>query len=331
MPRTACVWLLLGAIASSLSTAACTSCRETSTAPDAGETGAAAAGLTPEQAAQVLAKVGDRTITVGDYQAALEHMGQFDRLRYQSPERRKELLEEMIQVYLLADEATAQGYDKDPLTQQELRTVLRDALFAEVHKGAPAPDALPAEEVRAYFDAHQDEYRDPERRRIAVIVLRDEATAKQALEAAKRATTNTQWGEIVRSKSIDQGAKLDVPVDLAGDVGLVSPPGDPRGSNGRVPEEVRAAAFEIPKVGNVLGRVVKADGRFYVVRFTQKAEARARTFAEAERSIRIKLSQDKMRATEDKLLAELRKQLPVEIDENALSHVKVELGDAGRD
>src|SRR5438128_6367199 len=56
--------------------------------------------LTPEQAAKVLAKVGDKTITLGDYVAALEHMDQFDRMRYQSPERRKELLGEMINVEL---------------------------------------------------------------------------------------------------------------------------------------------------------------------------------------------------------------------------------------
>jgi hypothetical protein len=49
--------------------------------------------LTDQQASQVLAKVGDNAITLGDYTAALEHMDQFDRLRYQSPERRKELLD----------------------------------------------------------------------------------------------------------------------------------------------------------------------------------------------------------------------------------------------
>src|SRR4051812_7079077 len=62
-------------------------------APDAGAH-AQPKSLTPEQASQVLAKVGDKTITLGDYVAALEHMDQFDRLRYQSAERRKELLNE---------------------------------------------------------------------------------------------------------------------------------------------------------------------------------------------------------------------------------------------
>src|SRR5579859_7637698 len=77
--------------------------------------------LTPEQAAKVLARVGDRTITLGDYVAALEHMDQFDRLRYQSSERRKELLKEMIDIELLANEARAKGYDKDPLAEQQVR------------------------------------------------------------------------------------------------------------------------------------------------------------------------------------------------------------------
>src|SRR5580698_11506370 len=81
----------------------CQSCRKpTSEQADAG---AAMGGLTPEQSSQVLARVGDRTLTVGHYVAALEHMDQFDRMRYQSTERRKELLGEMIDVMLLADEA----------------------------------------------------------------------------------------------------------------------------------------------------------------------------------------------------------------------------------
>jgi peptidyl-prolyl cis-trans isomerase C len=266
---------------------------------------------------------------LGDYVATLEHMDQFDRLRYQSPERRKELLEEMIRVELLAGEAVAKGYDKDPVAQQEQRAILRDALLAEARKGAPAPADLPESEVRAYFDAHQDEYRDPERRRVSVIVLRDEAGARTLLETVKKATA-TEWGDKVRTKSIDPQAKANVPVDLAGDLGMVSPPGDKRGENPRIPEEVRSALFEIPKLGEVYGKPVAAGGKFYLVRLVQKADAHARSFTEAERTIRLKLSQDKMRAKEEELIASLRKEYPVEIDDAVLSTVKVNLaGDGG--
>ncbi|RYZ64078.1 MAG: peptidyl-prolyl cis-trans isomerase, partial [Proteobacteria bacterium] len=58
------------------------------------------AGLSPEDAKKVLATVGDRTITLGDYAGVLERLGPYERMRYQAPERRKELLDEMITVEL---------------------------------------------------------------------------------------------------------------------------------------------------------------------------------------------------------------------------------------
>lgn len=288
--------------------------------------------LTAEQAAQVLAKVGDKTITLGDYTAALEHMDQFDRLRYQSPERRKELLDEMITVELLAMEATAKGYDKDPLAQQELRSILRDAMLAEARKDAPTPADIPESDVRAWFAAHNAEYKDPERRRVSVVTLGTDAAANEALASAKKTTTNPAgWGELVRAKSLDAQASASMPVDLAGDLGIVAPPGDPRGDNPRVPTEVRAAAFAIGEVGGVYDHVVTSGGKRYVVRLTQKIPPHERSYEEVERSIRIKLAQDKLRAKEDELIAELKKTVKVEIDDGALSTVKVaSVADAGR-
>jgi peptidyl-prolyl cis-trans isomerase C len=291
-------------------------------------------GLSREQAAQVLAKVGDTTITLGDYAAALEHMDQFDRLRYQSPERRKELLAEMINIKLLAQEARDKGYDKDPRTQEEMRSVLRDAMLKEARKGAPQPADIPADEVRAYYDAHRDEFRDPERRRFSAIVLGNETAAQAVLDEAKKGLSAADWGALVRAKSVDPGAKSNVPVDLAGDFGMVSPPGDSHVDAPRVPAEVRAAVFTIAKVGDVAAEVIKvhpdsAAAKFYVVRLTVKNEPQDRSLAEAERSIRVKLSQEKLRAREDALIAELKTKFPVQIDDQAIAGVVVDVPDGG--
>jgi len=252
-------------------------------------------------------------------------MDAFDRLRYQSPERRKELLDEMITVDLLAKEAVAKGYDKDPLAQQELRAILRDAMLAEARKDALLPADVPESEVRAYFEAHRADYKDPERRRISLVVLKSEAEGREALAVAKKAKTAAEWGEIVRTKSIDPQARASVPVDLAGDFGILSPPGDARGENARVPEEVRVAAFGIAAVGDVADKVVASGDKFYVVRLTQLLPPHERSYDEAERTLRVKLAQEKLRAKEDDLLAELRKSVKVEVDEAALATVKVDV------
>jgi peptidyl-prolyl cis-trans isomerase C len=287
------------------------------------------AGLSADQAARVLVRVGPTTITLGDYAAALEHMDQFDRLRYQSAERRKELLNEMINSKLLAQEARDKGYDKDPKTQEELRSVLRDAMLKEARKGAPLPQDLPADEVHAYYDAHRADFRDPERRRISAIVLPTQGAAEAVLAQAKKATSAAEWGALVQAKSIDSSAKANVPVDLAGDFGMVNPPGDSHTDNPRVPDEVRAAAFAIAKVGDVAPEVVKARAKFYVVRLTVKNDPQERSFQEAERSIRVKLSQEKVRAREDDLIEKLKAKFPVQIDDATMATVNVDVPDGG--
>src|SRR5271165_4121022 len=144
------------ALASAVASAGCSSCQSASSAgPLQTDAAVVASGtLTPEQAAQVLARVGERTITLGDFEAALEHMDQFDRMRYQAPERRRELLGEMVDAMLLADEARDKHYDQDPVTEQEIRQILRDALLKKAREGLGLPNDIPAEQVHAYYDAH---------------------------------------------------------------------------------------------------------------------------------------------------------------------------------
>jgi len=285
--------------------------------------GQAGGGADPRQ---VLARVGAHTITLGDYAAALEHMDEFDRLRYQAPERRKELLGEMIDVLLLADEARERGYDRDPEAQQQLREILRDAMLKKAREGAPGPDAIPAEQVRAYFEAHRGDFHDPERRRVSAIVLSTMAAAERTLEAARAADAGP-WGDLVRARSVER-ALPDTPPELMGDLGFVSPPGDPRGNDPRVPEELRVAIFEVSRVGEIVPRVVAGNGLFYVAKLESKSDAHDRTLEDADRSIRVKLAHDAALARQDDFLRELRKEIPVEIDEAALADVKVDLSDS---
>ena len=281
--------------------------------------------LTPELARQVLAKVGDREITLGEYAETLERMDPFERLRYQSPDRRKLLLNEIIQVELLAEEAKRRGLDKQPETQERLRQMLKEELLSNLRRNVPAPSDIAAADVHAYFDAHHDEFKEPERRRVAHLELSNEAQAKAALQKAEGASA-ADWGKLVTDLSLDKPAQSlgPAPTELAGDLGIVGPPGHPRGANPRVPEPLRAAVFEVGQVGGVLGHVVRTDnGHFHVVRMTGRTEARDRSFQDSERTIRVALVQQRIRDREAQLEQELKQRFPVSIDDNALSQVKV--------
>lgn len=289
------------------------------------DAGAPMFGLTAEQSALVLAKVGDRVITLGDFGATLERMDQFDRLRYQTKARRRELLDEIIDVELLAMEARRRGLDKEPAVEDAIQQILRDAMLAQVRQGLPAPADIPASQVREYYEAHADKFTEPERRRVAAIVVRDRATGEKVLKEAREASEGGAWGELFlkHSLSAPKDKAAAPPLDLAGELGIVSAPGDPRGAHPNVPEPVRAAAFRIPRVGAVGEELVEADGRFYIVRLSGLTAGHRRSLAEADRSIRVAILQQKMQEQERALDEALRKKFPVEINEAALASVKL--------
>lgn len=281
-------------------------------------------GLTGQQAALVVAKVGDHDITLGEFAATLERMDQFDRLRYQTPERRKELLDQIIAVELLANEAKRRGLDKDPETAEAMRQVLRDAIVRQARLKGRAPMDIPDAEVRAWYESHKQDFEEPERRRVAHIVVKDKAKAEKVLAEARKASP-TQWGDLVLDHSLEAPPKpFNGSKELLGDLGLVGAPADQRGANPKVPEEVRKAVFEIAQLGGVFDRIVQSEnGSWHVVKLIGKTDPHTRSFAEAERTIRIAMAQKEMADGDKALEDELRKKTPVHIDEAALSRVKV--------
>jgi peptidyl-prolyl cis-trans isomerase C len=281
--------------------------------------------LSDELRARVLARVGERVITLGEYADTLARMDPFERQRYQTPSRRKLLLDEMINTELLAEEARRRGLDKLPETQELVRIMLRDEALADLRAKLPPLEAIPAAEIGAYYDAHVSEFTEPERRRIAAIVVSSKVEADQVLTEARRATPE-QWGALVRKHSgatKNQTAGMPPALELEGDLGFVTHPSSGRGEDEHVPEPVREVAFQLPSPGSVHPEPVAALGKFYVVQLVAINAPHKRSREEADRAIRVAILQDKARAAQAALEKELLAKIPVQIDQAALAKVAV--------
>jgi hypothetical protein len=285
------------------------------------------AGLAPEIAARVLARVGERNITLGDYAITLERMDRFERLRYQTADRRQALLDEMINVELLAREAEQRGLAERPETRALVEQMLRDEVLRQLRERLPGVEQLPPADVKAYFEAHRAEFELPERRRVEQIALADPAQAaavlKQALEAdaAGWAALVARHTPTVASRETGDRTDARPGLSIPGDLGMVSAPGSGASDNERVPEPVRVAVFQIERTGGVYPELVSHEGRFYIVRLAARTEARARTLAEVEPAVRARLLEERRAAAEADLLARLKQEIPVVVDEAALERV----------
>lgn len=275
----------------------------------------------PELADRTLAKVGERVITVSDYAMVLDRMDRFERMRYQTPERRKALLDELINTELLAREAERRGLDKRPEAQAYLNQLLADEVRRRLRATLPPSEQLSAEEVQAYYAAHRDDFAQPERRRVALITVASLAAGKKLLAELQADGSVEAWNALSRKYHIHAPPAGALPVAVLGDEGFTALSGEPA-ENERLSPAIKKAAFSAPASGGVHPDVVEDGGAHHVVRVTSVAPAHLLSLEEADALIRSRIIEQKLSELEAELRKLLEKGAPLEVNEAVLSRLK---------
>jgi peptidyl-prolyl cis-trans isomerase C len=278
-------------------------------------------GLTKAQQAETLVKVGNETITVGDFAARLSEQSPYLRARYASPERRREFLDNMVRFELLAQEAHTKGYDRSDEVERTRKQMMIQAMMkAEFEDRVQLTDITDAE-VRAYFESHRDEFDKPEQVRASHIVLRDRAAAQRVLTQvlAKRADI-AFWRQTAERYNEDAETK-----DRFGDLRFFSRPAQRRDDEPVVPAAVAEAAFSLAQVGDIHPTLIQSPAGFHILKLTGKRAALHRTLEEASRPIRNRLWRERREQRVTDFIAGLRRDASVTIDEAALASLRVDI------
>ncbi len=272
---------------------------------------------------EVLARVDDKVITERDLADALKRYDQlpFVRARFSSPDRRKELLENVVRFEVLAAEARRRGYGRDP----DVQLVAKQALVAQFEKqeitDKVRPEDVAAADIEAYYRDHRNDFMRPEQVRASQILVRDKAKAEAVAREAKGLAPGNAKGfaELVARHSEDEDSKA-----RQGDLMLLDR------STTRVPRQVVDAAFALEKVGEIVGPVASEAG-FHVLRLTERQPAAPRTLAEASPDIRRRLADELRAKRRRELVDEARKHVKIEIYQDQLAKLEMPAPSAAHD
>jgi peptidyl-prolyl cis-trans isomerase C len=271
-------------------------------------------GLTEAQASEVLATVGDRTITVGELADRLASQSPYLRARFESPERRKEFLDNLIRYELLIYEAKRRGYaDKPEITRARRNAMIQQLVKMEVDEPLETSEISDAD-VKAIYDADPLEFNRPANLRASDILTKNRAEAKALLAEAK-ASNLSGFRKLARERSEDEKTSGD-----GGDLGFFESTGE-----GDPPSAIRKAVFSLSKVGDVYPELIKEGDGYHIVMLTGRRAAVTRTYEQAKRAIRHKLVRERKDAAMEALTERLRKEIDVEVDYDALNRVEVDL------
>ncbi|MEM7433852.1 MAG: peptidyl-prolyl cis-trans isomerase [Myxococcota bacterium] len=291
-------------------------CQKHEAAPAEDATDGPEHGLTEAQANEVLVQVGDKTITVGEFADRLASQSPYLQARFESPERRREFLDNLVRFELLVYEAKRRGYQDRPEIQRARRTAMTQQLIKqEIDEQVNLAEISDAE-IQAVYDENPEEYDRPAQVRASAILIKDRSKADKVLAKARESDIN-QFRRLAREESQDpQTAKG------GGDLQFFT-----ADAEGNPPPKVRDAAFTLNRVGQVFPKLVKSPEGYYIVMLTGKRAALKRTYEQAKRAIRHKLVREKKDAAMASLLERLREDIPVEIDYDALAEVQVNIPD----
>ena len=271
-------------------------------------------GLTEAQSNEILAKVGDRVITVGEFADRLASQSPYLRARFESPERRREFLDNLVRFELLVYEAKRRGYADEPEVARARRNAMIQQLVKkEVDEPLEGP-GITEEEIEAAYKANPTEFDRPAQMRASHIFIKDRARALKALAAARK-TDLAGFGILARERSEDESTKRQ-----GGDLKYFS-----ADAEAPPPIAVRDAAFSLKKVGDVYPELVAEGDGYHIVMLTGKRAELKRTYEQAKRAIRHKLIRERKEAALEDLTNRLREQVEVEIDYAALKDVRIDV------
>lgn len=289
-----------------LAVSSCRRCGGSPVAPDAG-TG------------DVVARIGERTLSRSEVQARLERLPDFVRLRYSSPAQKREFVDALVRDELLVQEARRRGLESDP----EIRSMLERLLIQKLTDSV-APKAPGDEAVRAYFDAHTDEFSRPERLHVALVLLespqgdpkraavRAEAeksvASLRALKPTQRTAAFAAWA---RSRSDHQASR-----SADGDLGLRTT-GDLVALFGAA---VAEAASRLEP--DALSDALETDRGVVVLRVAGRQPASTQTFEAVRARIASRLTADARARGLDALVEKLRKDTPVIVDDREVLNLR---------
>jgi peptidyl-prolyl cis-trans isomerase C len=277
-------------------------------------------GLTREQADEALVVIGDKTITVGDFAEQLAEKSPYLRARYQSPERRRELLEELVKFELLASEAKRRGLDRSEEVQRTKRQLMvQQMMKAEFEDKVKLSDISEAE-ITAYYAAHPEEFNKPAQVRASAIVVKDEAKARKLLKQLQaKPADDALFRELASSQNEDPALK-----ERAGDLQFFSQPSERAPDDPEVWPALAEAAFKLEQVGELAPEPVKVEPGFAIVRLTGKRKQLARTLDQTRRTIQHKLWRERREAAIEGFVKSLRSQADVQENWELLGQVKID-------
>ena len=275
-------------------------------------------GLSAPQASEVLAEVGDRTITVGAFAEGLGPPSAYLRSTFQSPEHLKAYVEGFVNAQLYSIEAGRRGYDSNVKVMGIRDAAMGDLLFEREVADKVKANPPTEQEIRAEYDRDPGAFAKGVTIRFSDILIKSQPEAQKLLEEAKQLDSVQAFESLAVERSEDEatrgqgGESEDISVD----------------SFRMHATPVLKAVFALREEGSVVPGLVEDEKGFHILMLTHREVAHQPSFEQAEPTAHDRVTRRKTTALLNALSEQIRRETNFQVDYDVLKKVQVREGDS---
>jgi parvulin-like peptidyl-prolyl isomerase len=253
----------------------------------------------------VVAKVGNKTITQEELQAEIKALPAEAKAFFQGPEGTARFVDEIINKEMLYLEAQKRGLDKNKEFQKQVEefkklTLINQLLQKEIESASKVSD----KDIKEYYDKHKDEFTINNQVRLSQIVVKTDEEVKKVYERIQK---GEDFAKIASEMSHDKTSAKS-----GGDIGVFK--------KGEMIPELENVAFNLKK-GSV-SMPVKLKDRIHILKVTD-AKGNVIEFEKVKNMIAQRVMVEKQREAFDKLLANLKKNYKIEKNKEAIAKLNL--------
>jgi peptidyl-prolyl cis-trans isomerase C len=244
----------------------------------------------------ILSSFNGQTITLGEFNELWEQIPE----NYKLQLTKRNVLDQIISEKLLIQEAKKRGLEQDKDVLDQIKKTTEQILVQSlVEKEIIEKVKVDDQEALTYYEENKNNFITKEQVYLYNILVETEEVAKDILEKLK---SGVDFIELAKEKSTGPSAAQ------GGDLGYVS--------KGELIPEIENVVFAL-EIGSI-SDIIKSEYGFHILKVTDKKPEVLKTFEEVKEEITQTLLSTKQKEAFDNLLEELKSQVTIEINEEAL-------------
>lgn len=248
----------------------------------------------------LLAEFGDQIVTLDEFQSEFSELSDREKRKYKGEEGLEEYLLLMAESRMLLETAVDRGLDKDKEIVQQIADYKDQLIVKELVK-REVDDKVDVTEshLSDYYEAHKEDYVEPDKVIVTEITVKDEEKAKEVMEKIKGGVDFTEL-----AKEMDENGESSGPSGS--------------GSEGKTrafsADSYRSAqdfvdtafALEVNQISDIIVQPMGEDTLYMIVRLDERVPSRQKELSEVEKRIKRIVKKEQKKELMDTWLGKVK-------------------------